>query len=68
MIVMRETQPRLAAGRLVRTGFSPLGQTVTFPAKCPLAQLSPSGQCAQRPMFTEFRWWKDGLYMLMLCI
>src|SRR5207249_2865420 len=39
-------------GGLVRTGFSPLGRIAAFPAKRPLAQLLPSGQCAQPPMFT----------------
>jgi serine/threonine protein kinase len=38
---------------LVRTGFSSPGRIVAFPAKRPLAQLLPSGQCAQRPMFAE---------------
>ncbi len=34
-------------------GFSSLSRIVTFSAKRPLAQRLPSGQCAQRPMFTE---------------
>jgi hypothetical protein len=44
---------KAGGGGLVRTGFSSLGRIVTFPAKWPLARLLPSGQCAQRPMFTE---------------